>query len=239
MHKDKLIYIVDDEPAICQLVGDELTRFGYQVRTFGSGAAISQAMQQAKPDLCIVDLGLPDIDGLALIGQLQQAGDIGVIILSGRNSLPDRVLGLEVGADDFICKPFDPRELVARANSLVRRLNKGDKSSENPDNSAYFDGWCFEPATLSLRREALDDSECTAQILSAGEAELLMLLLKSPKRILTRDQLLSTREHAYDRCIDVRMSRIRKKIEANPKSPRLIKTVYGAGYMLTCDVQWR
>ena len=238
MHKDKLIYIVDDEPAICQLVGDELMRFGYRVRTFGSGAAISLAMQQAKPDLCIVDLGLPDMDGLALIGQLQQAGDIGVIILSGRSSLPDRVLGLEVGADDFICKPFDPRELVARANSLVRRLQKGEKSSDEADNSAYFDGWCFEPSTLSLHRDGGDDG-LAAQILSAAEAELLMLLLKSPKRILTRDQLLSAREHAYDRCIDVRMSRIRKKIEADPKSPRLIKTVYGAGYMLTCDVQWR
>lgn len=237
MQSDKLIYIVDDETAICDMVCKELAHFGYQTQAFHTGSAAMAALKNKIPDICIIDLGLPDMDGLLLVKELEEAINTGVIILSGRNSLPDRVLGLEIGADDFVSKPFDPRELVARVHSILRRMAKMSPSAtENASQTATFDIWTFDPATLELHSNQSNQPE--SHVLSSAEAELLMLLLKSPKRILSRDQLLSNRENSFDRCIDVRMSRIRKKIEVDPKSPRLIKTVYGAGYMLTSDVSW-
>lgn len=235
MQSDKLIYVIDDEKDICDLVCKALERFNYRTQSFRTGAAASKALRHQKPDVCIIDLGLPDMDGLTIVKELEHAPGTGVIILSGRNSLPDRVLGLEIGADDFISKPFDPRELVARINSVVRRMTKASQpTTETRNKVARFANWTFDASTLTLRSDAKGE----ADVLSSAEAELLMLLLKSPNRILSRDQLLSKRENTFDRCIDVRISCIRKKIEADPKSPRLIKTVYGAGYILTSDVSW-
>lgn len=233
---DATIYIVDDEPDIVQLVANELERYGHSVTGFSTAAAFTKALQKHRPKLCIIDLSLPDQDGLNLVRELTEQTDIGVIILSGRDSLPDRVLGLELGADDYIAKPFDPRELVARAHSLIRRMEKLRQAVDGKcaeQGQAHFGGWVYDPCTLSL------SNDTQSLELSAGEAELLNALLKSPKKILNRDQLLADRDEAYDRSIDVRMSRIRKKIEADPKQPKLIKTVYGLGYMLTCEVEWR
>lgn len=231
----KLVYIVDDEPDICDLVADELNRHGYDTRSFRTGAQATNALNRRKPDLCIIDLGLPDMDGTTIVRQLCDSLGLGVIIISGRNSTSDRVLGLEFGADDYLIKPFDPRELVARVNSLFRRLEhiEAAASSEQP-RMASFAGWLFDPATLSLTQKEENRSE----ILSASEASLLTQLLRSPRQILSRDQLLQGYAEPFDRSIDVRMSRIRKKIETDPRHPKIIKTVYGAGYMLTPEVTW-
>ena len=235
MKTQKMIYVVDDETDICKLVCMELERYGHTARPYHNGTQAYYALKQHKPDLLIVDLGLPDMDGLNLVRQLSGYCETGVIILSGRNTMADRVLGLELGADDYISKPFDPRELVARANSVLRRLEKMAtwQLSERPPQQARFGNWNINPATLTLSSE-----DGTLENLSTAEAELLLSLLKSPKQILSREQLLKERDTGFDRCIDVRMSRIRKKLEADPTSPRLIKTVYGAGYMLATDVKW-
>ncbi len=235
MSTGKLIYIVDDEVDICKLVSNELARYGHTAQAFHTGAQAQYAMKRHQPDLMIIDLGLPDMDGLSLVRQLMDTCQTGVIILSGRNSLPDRVLGLELGADDYISKPFDPRELVARANSILRRMEKMANQSfgDRPTKQAHFANWHFDPRTLTLA-----NPNGVEEVLSTAEAEILISLLKSPKQILSREQLLKERDSGFDRCIDVRMSRIRKKLEADPSNPRLIKTVYGAGYMLTTEVEW-
>ncbi|MEH6579022.1 MAG: response regulator transcription factor [Amphritea sp.] len=234
MKNNKLIYVIDDERDICELVCNELEIFGYSARSFTTGAQACHAIKTRPPALCIIDLGLPDMDGMELVKQLCDKHSVGVMILSGRDSVPDKVLGLELGADDYVVKPFIPRELVARVNSLLRRIEKIDLPSHPEENrQAHFAGWIYNPATLSLINK-----ENTATELSSAESELLMALLRAPKTILSRDRLLGDRASPYDRSIDVRMSRVRKKLEQDPKNPEIIKTVYGVGYILTVDVTW-
>lgn len=235
MKQNRLIYIVDDEADICTLVSEELERFGYETRICRTGAQASQAIRQRRPDLCIIDLGLPDMDGMALVRQLGELQGVGIMILSGRDSTPDRVMGLELGADDYITKPFEPRELVARANSLLRRLEQTDApAADSRPRRAAFGSWIFDPASLTLSNQ-----RGHSEVLSSAEAQLLNALLRAPRQILSREQLLGDRADPFDRSIDVRMSRIRKKIEADPKNPAIIKTIYGAGYMLMTEVRWQ
>ena len=238
MTTKKLIYVIEDEQDIASLVCNELQNFGFDTEAFSTGGQASKAISRKLPDLCIVDLGLPDMDGMGLVRELCEQHRIGVVILTGRGSLPDRVFGLEVGADDYIIKPFDPRELVARVKSVCRRLES--VSTEDPKAlhaQARFENWVFNPSTLTLTTD-----EGHSEELSSAESELLCVLLKSPKQVLSRDQLMGRlmgRESMpFDRSIDVRMSRIRKKLEVDPKNPKIIKTVYGAGYMFVADVEW-
>ncbi|MBU2924224.1 response regulator transcription factor [Colwellia sp. 1_MG-2023] len=233
MNTKPLIYVIDDEPEICSLVCQELERYNFKTQAFCTGKEALLAIRKQLPSLCIIDLGLPDMDGLSLVKELFDDKKIGVIILSGRNSLPDKVLGLELGADDYIGKPFDPRELVARVNSIIRRL----VVSELPETTlqtASFGDWTFEQSTLTLENNKGDSF-----MLSAAEAEILMILLKAPRQILSRERLLSLDATSFDRSIDVRMSRLRKKIEQDHKHPKIIKTVYGAGYIFTLEVTWQ
>lgn len=235
--KRHTIYIVDDEVAICELLENEFRQHGYITRSFQTGKDARQAIDTLVPDVCIIDLGLPDMNGLTLVRDLMDSCETGVIILSGRNTLPDKVLGLELGADDYVSKPFQPRELVARANSIVRRMGTysehAQSTQKNAPKRARFEGWSFDVPTLSLRH-----NDGRAEKLSAAEAELLLSFLHSPQQILSRDQLMKQQMDAFDRCVDVRMSRIRKKIERDPKDPALIKTVYGVGYMFASKVEW-
>lgn len=238
MSSNKLIYVIEDERDIASLVCNELESFGYQASSFCTGAQAIQAIRRRTPALCIVDLGLPDMDGLALVRELCDQHKVGVMILTGRGSLPDRVLGLELGADDYMIKPFDPRELVARVNSLLRRLDKiGQPDTSQLSKLALFGDWRFDPSTLTLSHQ-----DGRSDTLSSAESELLMLFLRAPQQILNRDRLmgdlLGRDSIPYERSIDVRMSRIRKKIEKDPKKPLLIKTVYGVGYLLSVPVNW-
>ncbi|MDO6418124.1 response regulator transcription factor [Amphritea sp. 2_MG-2023] len=233
MSNHKIIYVIDDEKDICQLVSQELEQFGYHVRSFTTGAQACHAIRTRPPVLCIIDLGLPDMDGMELVKQLCELHSIGIMILSGRNSVPDKVLGLELGADDYIVKPFIPRELVARVNSLVRRITNTETQAKNETRTARFANLSYDPKTLSLTRTDGRQAE-----LSSAEHELLIKLLKTPKTILSRDQLMGDSTGPFDRSIDVRMSRVRKKVEQDPKNPEIIKTIYGVGYILTTDVSW-
>jgi two-component system OmpR family response regulator len=233
----KIIYIIDDEPDICQIIATQLNQHGYETRTFQTGQQALNAIQRKKPDVCIIDLGLPDMDGTALVKEFCDKPGMGVIIISGRGSTTDRILGLEFGADDYLAKPFEPRELVARVNSLFRRLEQINQlhQASNKDRKAIFADWLFDPNTLTLHHQ-IDSINCE---LSSAEAALLSRLLQAPRQILSRDQLMQTFADPFDRSIDVRMSRLRKKVETDPKHPSLIKTVYGAGYILTCEVSWQ
>ncbi|MGB0723715.1 MAG: response regulator transcription factor [Gammaproteobacteria bacterium] len=235
---EKLIYLIDDDPDIRNLLGRTLEEYGMRTRGFSSGETARRAIARHEPDLCIVDLGLPDMDGLTLVRELWGNPRIGCVILSGRSSTPDRILGLEVGADDYMVKPFEPRELVARVSSVLRRMDlNATAQSSRPEGIARFSGWIYDPNTLSL-----SGGDGTADTLSAAESQLLMALLRAPNRVLSRDQLLGDaagdRDPAFDRSIDVRISRLRKKLEADPAKPRLIRTIYGAGYLFASAVEW-
>jgi len=233
----KIIYIVDDEPDICQIIAQQLHQHGYETRTFQTGQQATIAIQRRTPDLCIIDLGLPDMDGISLVKEYCDISGMGVIIISGRGSTTDRILGLEFGADDYLTKPFEPRELVARVNSLFRRLEQITllSNTASKERKAVFSDWLFDPNTLTLHHQI----QMHSYELSSAEATLLSRLLQAPRQILSRDQLLHGFADPFDRSIDVRMSRLRKKIETDPKHPALIKTIYGAGYILTCEVSWK
>lgn len=232
MNKNNLIFIIEDEQDLGQLICSTLENFRYQARYFSNGVDALAAASRDNPDICIVDLNLPDMDGMELVKQFdtQQRG---VIIVSGRDDLTDRVLGLEFGADDYVTKPFEPRELVARVQSLLRRLQRSGDAEVVNSKKAEFAGWIYRPESLDLQY-----SGQKKQSLSRAEGDMLLALLKHPFQILSRDQLLGDNCTPYDRSIDVRMSRLRKKLEGTGEQGELIKTVYGAGYMLTTAVNW-
>ncbi|AWK89577.1 response regulator [Azospirillum thermophilum] len=234
----KLIYVVDDDPDIRDLLRTVLEGFGFSAAFFASGQAVRTAIRREVPDVCIVDLGLPDMDGLTLVRELSEDVRFAVIVLTGRGDVSDRVLGLELGADDYIVKPFEPRELVARVKTVIRRREQLIANARGiGSDKARFGGWTFDLGALTL---TADDGR--RETLTAAEAALLVALLKAPRRVLTREQLqgpeLDREDIPFDRAIDVRISRIRRKIEADPRSPKLIRTVYGAGYLFTADVTW-
>ncbi|MGB0749020.1 MAG: response regulator transcription factor [Magnetospiraceae bacterium] len=233
-----LVFILEDERDVSDLITLALTDHGYSVETFRTGAAALQRLSKKKPDVCLVDLMLPDMDGLEIVRSLDETPEVGVIILTGRGDLSDRVLGLEIGADDYLVKPFEPRELVARVNSLVRRLVRiRDIAAPQDSRRAFFAGWTFDTGALTLQsRDGRSES------VSSAEAQLLLALLRAPNRVLSRDQLLDSHgfedHQPFDRSIDVRVSRLRKKLEKDAKTPKIIKTIYGVGYLLASQVEW-
>jgi two-component system, OmpR family, response regulator len=235
----KLIYVVEDDRDARDLACGVLEDYGFQPQGFRSGRDALRGIERQSPDLCLVDLGLPDMDGLSLVRALCDDVRFGVIILTGRADVSDRVLGLELGADDYILKPYEPRELVARVNSFLRRrdLLTASGGPGGKTAAACFAGWRYDPADLSLVH---DDGR--TESLSRSEAALLGLFLRAPRRVLSREHLQGddglADDVAFDRSIDVRISRLRKKLGDDPRRPGLIKTVYGAGYLFTADVVW-
>ena len=231
-----LVYLVEDERDIARLICTSLKDYGYRTEAFATGRDIVHRVKQQAPALCIVDLGLPDADGLQVVKAIQDRCCCGIIILTGRGHTSDRVAGLELGADDYVVKPFEPRELIARVRSVLRRFERAE-TEQRPGMAARFSGWRFDFASHQLTGPTGDDVP-----LSTAEAELLKALLRAPNRILTRDYLLDLKDPAnqspFDRSIDVRISRLRKKIEPDPQNPNLIKTVYGAGYIFATQVAW-
>ena len=222
------ILVVDDDPSVRAMLVEYLTQHGYEVQAAASGAAMRAALEQAAPAVVLLDIGLPGEDGLTLARYLRERHDVGIIMVTGAGDVVDRVAGLEVGADDYIAKPFDPRELRARLKSVLRRLEK--KESAKTESRVKI-GRCL----LDLKSRTLADAKGRDVPITAMEFELLKTLIEHPNQVLTRDQLLTlTRNREwepFDRSIDIRITRLRRKVEDDPARPRAIKTVRGAGYM--------
>jgi two-component system, OmpR family, response regulator len=231
-HTTRCIYIVEDDPDIAKIIKSVLSDFGFMPIICQNAAELYRRLRNKTPDLCIVDLGLPDADGMEVVKNLQETIQCGVIILTGRGYIGDKIMGLELGADDYIVKPFEPRELVARVRSILRRKFSTSQDNAQTSEPICFSGWSFYPKTNLLRGE--NGQEWS---LSTSEAQLLRVFLHKPNRILTREQLLGERDISpFDRSIDVRISRLRRKIELDPQNPKLIRTVYGAGYLFTVEI---
>lgn len=235
------ILVVDDDPDICQLVSQFLQPHGFAVTTAADGKAMRQTMADNVFDLVILDLMLPDEDGLSLCRELRAASRVPIIFLTAVSGETDRIVGLEMGADDYLGKPFSSRELLARVRAVLRRAeNPPTQSAELHDRGRLlaFSGWVLDTSRRQLR-----SPEGVLVELSGGEYELLYVFLKHPRVVLNRDQLLEeTRGRMagpFDRTIDVQVGRLRRKIETDPKTPELIKTVRGGGYVLATDVEAR
>ena len=230
-----LIHVVEDDVNVAGLIIATLERFGYQHAVFPSGGEFLRQLRVQSPDLAILDLGLPDMDGMDVLQQLRKRHRFGLLIATGRVDTHDRVLGLELGADDYVVKPFEPRELIARVRSILRRYPGQVVLPADPaQRVAEFAGWRFAPGSNTLTSPSGQQDT-----LSTAEAQLLSVLLAHPNHILTREQLLGGRDvSALDRSIDLRVSRLRRRLEEDPQHAKLIKTVYGAGYLLAATVSW-
>ncbi len=227
------IFVVEDDPLVADTVTRTLREYGFDSQWFRTAGELLGNLAQRVPELVVLDLGLPDRDGMDVVRELRGRCDCGVLILTGRDVVSDRVLGLELGADDYVVKPFEPRELVARIRSILRRRNPAAAAGE-ARRIALFDGWRYDPASFTLTAPDGD-----VEVLGAAEARLLLTLLEKPNRVLSREQLAGGSDlQPFDRSIDVRVSRLRKRLRDDTQSPHLIKTVYGAGYVLAVSVRW-
>jgi len=230
------ILVVEDDPAIREMIAEYLDGHGYAVAQAESGTAMRSALAKRVPDVVLLDVNLGGEDGLSLARYLREHHDLGIIMVTAAGDVVDRVVGLEVGADDYVAKPFDPRELLARLKSLLRRLEgrtKGGKagSGARVQASTVQVGSC----TLDLSAHRLLDAHGKEIALTSMEFDLLRVFTEHPNQVLSRDQLLThTRNREwepFDRSIDIRIARLRKKIEPDPEKPHYIKTIRGAGYL--------
>lgn len=228
-----LVSILDDEPEIRAMLVKALEDAGFRTISFSRATEFEAALKTATPDVCLVDLSLPDRDGLTLVHRLALEKGAVVIIISGRAQVQDRVTGLELGADDYIIKPFDLAEVVARIRARLRQ----DRTGAHTGTSAYFSTW-----VAHFDRYSLEDENGLETPFSHAESEVLRMFLQSPKRLISRAQMQETlgggANESFDRAMDVRISRLRTKLREDPKNPQLIKTIYGAGYIFLSDVKW-
>lgn len=230
------LLIVDDDGEILSLLKKFFVQHGYQVDVAAHGEAMWAAIAQARPDTIILDLMLPGEGGLSLCQKVRAQMGIPIIMLTAMAELSDRIVGLELGADDYLTKPFAPQELLARVRALQRRVGENTPSGAEPSRPVMaFAGWHLDITCRELR-----SPEGVMIPMSAGEFDLLLVLLEHPQRILTREQLIDLTHgqghDAYDRSIDVQISRLRRKIEPDSKRPDLIRTVRNGGYMFTAKV---
>jgi two-component system OmpR family response regulator len=227
------LLIVDDDREICLLLAKFLAKHGYRVTSVGHGAAMLGALEAARIDLVVLDVMLPGEDGLALCRRLRATSTIPVIMLTAMGEETDRIIGLEMGADDYLAKPFNPRELLARIKAVLRRSGPGPRNESEAVGCLAFAGW-----RLDTRRRQLFSPQGTLVPLRAAEYELLLALAERPQRVLTRDQLLDlTRGRLaapFDRSVDVQVSRLRRKTD-----PELIHTMRSAGYLFAAAVDAR
>jgi two-component system OmpR family response regulator len=231
------LLLVDDEAALREPLADYLARQGFAVRQAASAAEARRVLHEDTPDLVLLDIMMPGEDGLSLCRHLVEAHQLPTIFLTARGEATDRIVGLEIGADDYVVKPFEPRELVARIRSVLRRAARG--APETGDEDVFtFEGWTLDP----LKRR-LTDPDGAAVAISSAEFRLLMAFLEHPRQVLDRDRLLEMvqgREaHLFDRAVDNQVSRLRRKIEVDSRNPQLIQTVWGGGYMLAAEVRRR
>lgn len=235
------VLAVDDDESVRDLISEYLTENGYRVTAVGNGRDIDSVMKSDPVDIILLDVKLPGEDGFSLARGIRKHSDVPIIMLTGQGHEVDRVLGLELGADDYLVKPFSPRELLARIKAVLRRYEGRESASGNADvrresdlRTYRFSGWELSTGSRRLVSPTGNRIELTN-----GEYALLISFLKSPARVLSRDQLLGgSRLHddIYDRSIDVQILRLRRKIEADPNEPKLIKTERGAGYFFDAEV---
>jgi DNA-binding response OmpR family regulator len=218
------ILVVEDERQIAEIAGDYLTRAGFEVVFSGNGASALELARSRQPALIVLDLGLPRIDGIAVAKTLRRESNVPIIMLTARVDESDRLAGLEVGADDYITKPFSPRELVARVQAVLRRSGKAPAAGDR----VRLGDLVLDVPRLKVTRDgdAID--------LTATEFQLLLTMARQPGRVFTRAQLLDAvrgdETESFDRAIDAHVKNIRRKIEPDPRNPRYIETVYGIGY---------
>jgi DNA-binding response OmpR family regulator len=225
----KTILVVDDEPKIVKLVRDYLERAGFGVRVAANGKLALSLSRSEKPDLIILDLGLPQMDGLDVTRELRKVSNVPIIMLTGRSEESDKLIGLELGADDYITKPFSPKEMVARVRVLFRRME--NYASENQEILKIAD------LTLDLPRMRISAETRQIEELTPTEFSLVAEMARYPGRVFTRAQLLDALHgvafESYERAIDAHVKNIRHKIEINPSEPGYLLTVYGVGYKFT------
>ncbi|MFC5499426.1 response regulator [Caenimonas terrae] len=232
------ILVIDDDPEIRALIEEYMGRNDMRVSSGASGRDLFDLLDREAIDLVLLDLKLPGEDGMQLARMLRERGSVPIVLLTGRSEEADRVMGLELGADDYVTKPFSPRELLARMRAVLRRYQVQATLPERDSarRAFRFSGW-----ELNLRTRRLTSPQGAPVDLSNGEFSLLAALCRSPRRILTREQLLSmSRLHeaeVYDRSVDVQVRRLRLKIEADSARPALILTERGAGYQLASEVE--
>jgi len=222
----KTILVVDDEAKIVQLVQDYLEDAGFQVRAARDGKSALALARLENPDMIVLDLGLPEMDGLDVTRELRKSSNAPIIMLTARSEETDKLVGLELGADDYMTKPFSPKELVARVRAVFRRM----ESYSQPESEIIH----AADLTLDLPRMQVYASDRQIDELTPSEFELLAALARQPGRVFTRSQLLDILHgiafESYERAIDAHIKNIRRKIEPNPREPRYIQTVYGVGY---------
>lgn len=241
MSESAKILIVDDDPRVCRLLSHYLVGEGYRIDIATDGTAMWELLAVAEPDLVLLDLMLPGVDGITLARELRARSPVGIIILTGKDNPTDTVVGLEVGADDYITKPFDNRELLARIRSVLRRtVGQG----RNPASARYergaemlkFDGWEMNLSLYQLVSPAGETVSLTNQ-----EFRLLEYLVVNAKHVLSRDQILQKLSHRdwqpEDRSVDVLIAKLRKMIEENPAQPKFIRTIRNVGYQFTAEVE--
>jgi len=228
------ILIVDDDMQIRELLSEYLTGFGMSVIAVADGVAMAEAMKVASFDLVILDLMLPGDDGLTLCRRLRAESDVPILMLTARGEAMDRVVGLELGADDYIVKPFEPRELVARIQTILRRA-RGTRENHKERNEAEFMGWRLN----YVLRQLVSPKELVIP-LSNAEFRLLTVFIEHPNRVLTREFLLDSARgrdmDVFDRSIDILVSRVRQKLNDDSRTPTLIKTIRGEGYLFDAKV---
>jgi len=237
MNDNAHILVVDDQQEICDVVQEYLTGEGYRVSTAHDGGGMRRVMNVGPVDLVILDLMLPGEDGLTLARSLRSESGIGIIILTGRGETVDRIIGLEMGADDYLPKPFHLRELLARVKSVLRRVQ--GRVADNTSATrlrARFAGWNLDLSSRELLSPNGDEVRLTT-----GEFDLLSAFVNNANQVLSRDRLLDLARNReagpFDRTIDVQVGRLRRKLEDDPQNPTLIKTVRGSGYIFTPSVE--
>ena len=229
------IALVEDDPEVSRMMVNSMTEHGFVVSQARNGRDLDRLLAETKIDLVILDVGLPGEDGLSICRRLRSQSTVPIIMVTGRGSDTDRIVGLELGADDYLPTPFNPRELVARVRAVMRRAAAAELMSPKGPKAMMFDGW-----RLDLARRQLIDPSGTLRSLTSGEFNVLALFCQHPRQVLSRDNLLDLLHGraaaVFDRSIDVQISRLRRKIEPKMKDPTYIKTVRYGGYFFTPSV---
>ena len=230
------LLIVDDDEEVLALIDRYFSKQGFRISRAQNGAQMREHIAASRVDLVLLDLGLPGEDGFELTRQLRRGWHGAIVIVTGRGESVDRVVGLELGADDYVTKPFDLRELLARVRSVLRRSSPPPQKQDSTPGAIRFDGF-----TLDTAARALSGRDGKSIPLTTGEFDLLRAFNAAPNRVLTRDQLMDElhgrQAGPYDRAIDVQIGRLRRKLERDPAQPELIKSVRGAGYMFTARIE--